>query len=213
MDARLQEKLDALPTEPGVYLMKDRRGHVIYVGKAINLRNRVRSYFTRTGDTRVFVSLLDSDPRRHRDGARPQREGGAPPRERADQEAQAALQRPAQGRQAVHLLAARQEAGLSRGWRSSASTSGTGRATSGPTRAPAPSARRCASSTATSTCAPARTTCWPTASGPVCCTRSAAARRPASTRCLPRSTAAAWTRWCSSWRARPPSWWRGSRAA
>jgi excinuclease ABC subunit C len=60
MNARLQEKLDALPTEPGVYLMKDRRGHVIYVGKAINLRNRVRSYFTRTGDTRVFVSMLDS---------------------------------------------------------------------------------------------------------------------------------------------------------
>jgi excinuclease ABC subunit C len=60
MDARLQEKLDALPTEPGVYLMKDRRGQVIYVGKAINLRNRVRSYFTRTGDTRVFVSMLDS---------------------------------------------------------------------------------------------------------------------------------------------------------
>ncbi|WP_224245864.1 excinuclease ABC subunit UvrC [Hyalangium gracile] len=60
MDARLQEKLDALPTEPGVYLMKDRRGQVIYVGKAISLRNRVRSYFTRTGDTRVFVSMLDS---------------------------------------------------------------------------------------------------------------------------------------------------------
>lgn len=60
MDARLQEKLDALPTEPGVYLMKDRRGQIIYVGKAISLRNRVRSYFTRTGDTRVFVSMLDS---------------------------------------------------------------------------------------------------------------------------------------------------------
>ncbi len=59
MDAKLQEKLDALPTEPGVYLMKDRRGQIIYVGKAINLRSRVRSYFNRTGDTRVFVSLLD----------------------------------------------------------------------------------------------------------------------------------------------------------
>lgn len=59
MDAKLLEKLDALPTEPGVYLMKDRRGQVIYVGKAINLRSRVRSYFNRTGDTRVFVSLLD----------------------------------------------------------------------------------------------------------------------------------------------------------
>jgi excinuclease ABC subunit C len=60
MNPRLQEKLDALPTEPGVYLMKDRKGTVIYVGKAISLRNRVRSYFTRTGDTRVFVSMLDS---------------------------------------------------------------------------------------------------------------------------------------------------------
>ncbi|AKQ67492.1 Excinuclease ABC subunit C [Myxococcus hansupus] len=59
MDAKLLEKLDALPTEPGVYLMKDRRGQIIYVGKAINLRSRVRSYFNRTGDTRVFVSLLD----------------------------------------------------------------------------------------------------------------------------------------------------------
>jgi excinuclease ABC subunit C len=60
MNPRLKEKVDALPTEPGVYLMKDRRGTVIYVGKAISLRNRVRSYFTRTGDTRVFVSMLDS---------------------------------------------------------------------------------------------------------------------------------------------------------
>src|ERR1041384_4318731 len=60
MDIRLQEKLDALPTEPGVYLMKDKRGTIIYVGKAVNLRSRVRSYFNRSGDTRVFVSLLDT---------------------------------------------------------------------------------------------------------------------------------------------------------
>jgi excinuclease ABC subunit C len=59
MDAKLEAKLDALPTEPGVYLMKDRWGEIIYVGKAVNLRNRVRSYFTRTGDTRAFVALLD----------------------------------------------------------------------------------------------------------------------------------------------------------
>ncbi|WP_309894960.1 excinuclease ABC subunit UvrC [Archangium sp.] len=59
MDAKLEAKLDSLPTEPGVYLMKDRRGEIIYVGKAVNLRNRVRSYFTRTGDTRAFVALLD----------------------------------------------------------------------------------------------------------------------------------------------------------
>lgn len=41
----IQTILDTLPTQPGVYLMKDEHGKVIYVGKAINLRNRVRSYF------------------------------------------------------------------------------------------------------------------------------------------------------------------------
>jgi excinuclease ABC subunit C len=41
----LQEKLDALPTKPGCYLMKDAGGTVLYVGKAVNLRSRVRSYF------------------------------------------------------------------------------------------------------------------------------------------------------------------------
>ncbi len=39
------DKLALLPTEPGVYLHKDEGGNVLYVGKAINLRNRVRSYF------------------------------------------------------------------------------------------------------------------------------------------------------------------------
>jgi excinuclease ABC subunit C len=42
------ERLAALPLEPGVYLMKDDTGRVIYVGKAIALRNRVRSYFQST---------------------------------------------------------------------------------------------------------------------------------------------------------------------
>ncbi|HKJ27058.1 MAG TPA: excinuclease ABC subunit UvrC, partial [Anaerolineales bacterium] len=41
----LQLILDTLPTKPGCYIMKDKNGKVIYVGKAINLRNRVRSYF------------------------------------------------------------------------------------------------------------------------------------------------------------------------
>src|SRR5438093_793866 len=41
----LQQTLDTLPTNPGVYLMKDADSEIIYVGKAINLRNRVRSYF------------------------------------------------------------------------------------------------------------------------------------------------------------------------
>jgi excinuclease ABC subunit C len=41
----LEEKLQNLPTQPGVYLHKDEGGKIIYVGKAKNLRNRVRSYF------------------------------------------------------------------------------------------------------------------------------------------------------------------------
>ena len=41
----LQGILDTLPTKPGCYLMKNADGKIIYVGKAINLRNRVRSYF------------------------------------------------------------------------------------------------------------------------------------------------------------------------
>ncbi len=41
----LKAKLDTLPAKPGCYLMKDAEGNVIYVGKAVNLRARVRSYF------------------------------------------------------------------------------------------------------------------------------------------------------------------------
>ncbi len=41
----LKGQLDTLPSKPGCYLYKDAEGRVIYVGKAINLRNRVRSYF------------------------------------------------------------------------------------------------------------------------------------------------------------------------
>ena len=44
-----------LPVEPGVYLMKDAADNVIYVGKAINLRNRVRQYFRPGDDPRFFV--------------------------------------------------------------------------------------------------------------------------------------------------------------
>jgi excinuclease ABC subunit C len=56
----LTEILDRLPSDPGVYLMKDRRKKIIYVGKAANLRTRVRQYFQpATGDTRAFVPLLE----------------------------------------------------------------------------------------------------------------------------------------------------------
>jgi excinuclease ABC subunit C len=60
MDANLRKKLDELPAAPGCYLMKDRRGEVVYVGKASSLRSRVRSYFDASrGDDRAFVALLD----------------------------------------------------------------------------------------------------------------------------------------------------------
>jgi len=42
--------LDTLPEKPGCYLMKDKDGKIIYVGKAINLKNRVRSYFHASAD-------------------------------------------------------------------------------------------------------------------------------------------------------------------
>jgi excinuclease ABC subunit C len=48
--SHLSEKLAALPTKPGCYLYKDASGQVIYVGKAVNLRNRVRSYFQRSAN-------------------------------------------------------------------------------------------------------------------------------------------------------------------
>jgi len=53
--------LDRLPTRPGVYLMKDLDGRVIYVGKAKILRSRVRSYFRASGDERAFVAKLDKE--------------------------------------------------------------------------------------------------------------------------------------------------------
>jgi excinuclease ABC subunit C len=54
-DLSLIEKLDALPAKPGVYQFKNSDGKVIYIGKAQNLRNRVRQYFhrSRVTDTRI----------------------------------------------------------------------------------------------------------------------------------------------------------------
>ncbi|HVH43348.1 MAG TPA: excinuclease ABC subunit UvrC [Labilithrix sp.] len=53
------EKLDALPPSSGVYLFKDRKGGVVYVGKAKSLRSRVRSYFQGgTTDNRYFIPIL-----------------------------------------------------------------------------------------------------------------------------------------------------------
>lgn len=54
----LQSKLSTLPQTPGVYLMKNEAGEVIYVGKAINLRNRVRSYFQKSANHSLKVQVM-----------------------------------------------------------------------------------------------------------------------------------------------------------
>ncbi len=54
----LQSKLDHLPENPGVYLFKDARGEIIYVGKAAILADRIRSYFQKGADHSPKTSLL-----------------------------------------------------------------------------------------------------------------------------------------------------------
>ncbi len=63
MNQKLENTLAKLPASPGVYKMKDADGKIIYIGKAINLRNRVRSYFQKAADLgdrkEYMVSLID----------------------------------------------------------------------------------------------------------------------------------------------------------
>ena len=54
----VQRQLKGLPAKPGVYLFRDGKGEVLYVGKAKSLRPRVRSYFQRTPDTRAQIAQL-----------------------------------------------------------------------------------------------------------------------------------------------------------
>ena len=58
----IEEQLKMLPDKPGVYIMHDEKDKIIYVGKAINLKNRVRSYFRKTDKTqriKNMVALID----------------------------------------------------------------------------------------------------------------------------------------------------------
>ena len=58
----IKEELKKLPKDPGVYIMRDKDDNIIYVGKAVNLKNRVSSYFRKTNKTdRILkmVSLID----------------------------------------------------------------------------------------------------------------------------------------------------------
>ena len=57
----IEDELKKLPTTPGVYMHKDSLGEVIYVGKAVNLRNRVRSYFRKTSQADPKVRAMVSN--------------------------------------------------------------------------------------------------------------------------------------------------------
>ena len=62
MQQNIEEKLKLVPLKPGCYLMKDRHGTVIYVGKSKQLRNRLRSYFTGAHDQktqRLVMEIVD----------------------------------------------------------------------------------------------------------------------------------------------------------
>ena len=58
----IEEELKKLPAKPGVYIMKDKNDNIIYVGKAVILKNRVKQYFRKTNKTariQKMVSLID----------------------------------------------------------------------------------------------------------------------------------------------------------
>ncbi|MFH0797331.1 MAG: excinuclease ABC subunit UvrC [Candidatus Omnitrophota bacterium] len=58
---KLQNQLPNLPSSPGIYLFRDKAGHIIYVGKAVNLRNRVRSYFQENYHPDPKISFLTGE--------------------------------------------------------------------------------------------------------------------------------------------------------
>ncbi|MEK4200942.1 excinuclease ABC subunit UvrC [Cytobacillus sp. FSL K6-0265] len=61
MNDHIKNKLSLLPAQPGCYLMKDRQGTIIYVGKAKVLRNRVKSYFTGSHDGKTLRLVNEID--------------------------------------------------------------------------------------------------------------------------------------------------------
>ncbi len=60
MNNLIKSKLELLPTSPGCYIHKDKNGTIIYVGKAKNLRNRVRSYFRGSHDTKTEALVSET---------------------------------------------------------------------------------------------------------------------------------------------------------
>ena len=110
----LQQKIRTLPTQPGVYLYKNAEGEVIYVGKAKNLRSRVRSYLLEAAQANAKTGSLmreavDVDYILVANEAR-----SARARKQSHQAAQAALQHPAARRQNLSLRQAHAGRSLSR---------------------------------------------------------------------------------------------------
>jgi excinuclease ABC subunit C len=56
--SQIERRLDSLPTRPGVYIFRDAAGRILYVGKAVNLRNRVRSYFRESAPSRKVERMV-----------------------------------------------------------------------------------------------------------------------------------------------------------
>ena len=59
MNDLIKHKLELLPNNPGCYLHKDKFGNIIYVGKAKNLKNRERSYFRGSHDTKTELLVSE----------------------------------------------------------------------------------------------------------------------------------------------------------
>ena len=180
MHPRLTEKLASLPPVPGVYLMKDAEGAVLYVGKAVNLRSRVRSYFNRANDSRAFIPLLEDlvDDletllvANEKEALLLENELIKKHRPRFNVQLRddknficLRLDRKHRYPRLEVVRRFKRDGARYFGPYSSASSSG----------------RHCESSTATSSCAPAPTTRWKTGGGPASFTKSTAVRLPAST--------------------------------
>ena len=63
LEQKIKDIIEKIPRLPGIYIMKDRRSEILYIGKAKVLRNRVRSYFQNSRNlhprTRIFLDKVD----------------------------------------------------------------------------------------------------------------------------------------------------------
>ena len=60
MNKRIADKLKTLTTKPGVYVMRDKKGEIIYIGKAKNLKNRVSQYFHSSPKPSKVQAMVDN---------------------------------------------------------------------------------------------------------------------------------------------------------